>query len=222
MASLSGRGGARLFGRAVLTQLIQTRTPDDILEGSAAHATQIGHIVFAWNRLQERLSDLFALFTGTDERISYAIWRSLTSDRSQREILAAAANIALKDYVRPDSLTDKPSPLDDVNWLLVQADALAGARNQTIHAPYRLEMRDGALAVVMNTRAGRLLSDPDLVKEFETYRDEITALWRYAEALASVIKVKSGPRPPWPERPLLRASARSPSRRQRRRAAAAK
>lgn len=221
MASLSGRSGGMLSGRAVLTQIIQTRTPDDILEAFAAHAPQIGHIVFAWSRLQERLSDLFTLVSGTDESISYAIWRALYSDRSQRDILSAAANVALKDYARPDGLTDGPSPLDDVNWLLERADGLSGDRNVAIHSPYLFEMRDGTLSVVLN-RPGRQLSDTELAREFEIYRDEITALWRYAEALASVIKIKSGPRPPWPERPLLRASARSQNRRQRRRADVAK
>ncbi|SRR6266851_2258936 len=226
VVSVAGRAFGRSSGRAVLTQVISAKTPDDILNAFERHAALIGHIVFAWNRLQERLFDLFSIFAEAgDARVPHAIWRSLASDRLQRRILRETAILALEKYQRPDGIMN-PTPGEDINWLLDQADNLSGDRNEAIHAPYLFEIQAGATIVVPDQRAAnrlRGLSDDALAKEFETFRNEITALWRYAEILATIIRTPRGqPAQPWPERPLLRASARPPTRKGKRRRRGAK
>ena len=48
-----------------------------------------------------------------------------------------------------------------------------------------------------------------LAKEFSDYRDEISALWRYAEVVTDIIRTPLGqPTQPWPQRPPLRGSER--------------
>ena len=156
---LTARIGARVFGRAVLTQSIPIRTPDDILQKFERHAPLIGHIVFAWSRLHARLFDLFVVLINTrDERIADAIWRSIPSDRQQRQMLRRAAMLALENYKRPDGVLT-PSPWEDIKWLLDQADERSGVRNDVIHTDYDFDLVDGVYMVIPSKRSENRLRE---------------------------------------------------------------
>jgi hypothetical protein len=61
-----------------------------------AHALAIGKIVMAWNEYHEIFGEIFAgLFTKSHAETSLAIWNCLDSDRTQRKLLRAAADIHL-------------------------------------------------------------------------------------------------------------------------------
>src|SRR5215211_6790047 len=96
----------------------------------APYITALGELVIAWNSLQEQLAELFWTVTGiSNGRVPLAIWHAANSDRTQRQMLRAAAENAFA--------TDKDKKTrDDILWLLDRANSLADQRNDAIHSPF--------------------------------------------------------------------------------------
>jgi hypothetical protein len=58
------------------------------------YAIELGKLVYAWNRLHEKLFDLFWAVTGLQNgNIANAIWHSIDRDRAQRQMLRKAAQV---------------------------------------------------------------------------------------------------------------------------------
>jgi hypothetical protein len=195
-------------------------TPRHVLDRFAEHATEIGHLVYASARLQWSLGELFAALVGTGKPISIAIWNSLKSDRSQRDILEAAAKVALADDADAKS---------DVFWLLQEADARAIDRNDAVHTAFFFtNNEDGEIVPVPDPMSspGRLqrLTDSGLPLPglFAAYHSSLTALYRYADKLTDQFLPTEGERPPWPEKPQLQPSGQSLNRKGSNRQIAAK
>jgi hypothetical protein len=84
------------------------------------HARQVGHLVIAWNRLQSSLFHLFSqLVAPTNHELAHGIWHCIQSDKTQREMLVAAAKAALgKD----------PKMREHVEWIAKKAGELSPYR----------------------------------------------------------------------------------------------
>jgi hypothetical protein len=159
-------------------------------------AIELGWLVYEWNRLHEALATLFGdvVSSTKDKSIPYAIWHSTPNDRTQREMLKAAAAAAT---------TATPQTKSDIAWLLSELYRLAGRRNAAIHSPliFANEMTEVEIipwAFFGNPRAAELKDKP-LLDEFKWYRDHLARLAWFAEGLHLALSVGL----PWPERPQL-------------------
>jgi hypothetical protein len=60
------------------------------------YAIELGKLVYAWNRLHEKLAGLFWTVTGFQNgAVASAIWHSTDSDRAQRKMLRQVAEVVL-------------------------------------------------------------------------------------------------------------------------------
>jgi hypothetical protein len=159
-------------------------------------AIELGWLVFEWNRLHEALAALFGdvVSPTKNKSIPYAIWHSTSNDRTQREMLRAAAAAAT---------TANPQAKSDIAWLLSELNKLAGRRNVAVHSPliFANEMTETEIIpwwFFGNPRAAELRDKP-LLDEFKWYRDHLARLAYFAEGLDLALSVGR----PWPERPQL-------------------
>src|ERR1700730_4146181 len=92
------------------------------------HAHQVGEVVTAWNDLHASFFYLFETLSGANHprsrEIAHAIWHSIQSDNTQREMMLRVALVALP----PKSRT-----LAQVKWLKETADKMAKMRNDPAH-----------------------------------------------------------------------------------------
>jgi hypothetical protein len=180
-------------------------TPQHILDRSHDNATGIGHLVLESARLQWSLGQLLAaLVEPSNPALGLAIWNAIKSDRSQRDILEAAAKV---------SLAHDQNAMSDVQWLLEQANSRAPYRNDAVHTAFFFETGDdGNIRLVPDalSNPGRLqrLSDDDLPTLFARHRDDLTALYRYADKLTDHFVLTGDEQPPLPERPQLPSNGR--------------
>jgi hypothetical protein len=125
-----------------------------------------------------------------------AIWHALKSDRSQRDILIAAAETTIRGAI--------PIPfLEDIKWVCGQADKLEELRNNALHSPYWGHIGMGNKVTIMpninlgHVRAGKLFSK-NLLKEFRYCRDYCVLLSKFAWQMDCALSDLSLP---WPDRP---------------------
>ena len=176
-------------------------------------AIEIGWLVYEWNRMQAALGELFADVLSKDSiKVPLAVWHSVTQERTQREMLRAA--VAAANQL--GSL--KPRACEDIIWILKELNALAGRRNDAIHAPLVFINEVGETGVDSiqilpmyffgNPRAAQL-RDKHLLKEFQWYRDHLSKFADFAGILHYAIIF---PEHAWPDRPQLlpRDQFRSP------------
>jgi hypothetical protein len=167
-------------------------------------AIEIGWLVYQWNRLQEAMAELFADIVSSGnqfKQVPRAIWYSEPSDRAQRELLRAAVKAAYEGQ------SPKPRAHSDIIWLLEEVHKLAGKRNVAFHSP---------LIFVNDTVADEIeilpmwffgnphaiqLKDKSLLDEFKWYKDHLSRLASFAEALhyAKLFPTHFS----WPDRPAL-------------------
>jgi hypothetical protein len=159
-------------------------------------AIELGYLVYEWNRLHEALATLFGdvVSSTKNKSIPYAIWHSTPNDRTQREMLKAAAAAAT---------TATPQTKSDIAWLLAELHKLAGKRNAAIHAPLIFANEMTQVEIIPwfffgNPRAAEL-KDKSLLHEFKWYRDHLARLAYFAEGLDLALSVGR----PWPKRPQL-------------------
>ena len=132
------------------------------------YAIELGKLVYAWNRLHEKLFGLFWVVTGVQNgNIANAIWHSTDSDRAQRQMLRKAAQVVFA----ADS-----EKKDGVMWLLNQVDqSLAGNRNDAIHAPLAFFTDPSGTKLGPSWYSGhpraKSLEGKELMTEFKWYRE---------------------------------------------------
>jgi hypothetical protein len=170
------------------------------------YVNAIGQLALAWNDLHESLALLFIellakgrAYPATD------VWNSAVHDRPKRMLIRAVLRTWKSEDAKFVSL------VDDVTWLLDQADKVEDARNDAIHSPLVFfdhtnvfAQQRGWAGKVMpslafgNKRAGKL-RDKDLLTEFRWCRDAAVALREYASQLYEAVAAPI----PWPDRPAL-------------------
>lgn len=172
-----------------------------------SHQADLGRIAVAWNSLHETAGHLLAAIAFPQNREQcLAVWNAIRSDRDQREALMAAAAASLASDSRL---------LDEIRWACRKAEGLEDSRNNAVHAPYALSVREGQLAVLPSTtwghRRARKLAGLDLSLEFRSYAERIDALKKFLRALLDCVGQQGDCRS-WPDRPSLPQPARSTTR----------
>lgn len=189
-------------GLAVWT--VSRRIPKKIQRAVSKHARQIGEIAFSWNLLQDAFFELFWIVT-TEHKpekhpMVHAIWHSIQSDKTQREMLRDAA-------MAHDSLSVRY--VGNIKWAIKKAAKLSEFRNDAVHTAVRFTISAGRTIPIPQHGSGRtqaverLLANPT-AKVWQRVRGDLSALANFCHAL-STSYVAHGPRGPLPCRPRLLA-----------------
>ena len=180
--------------------IIKVPSGKQVFKKFKPYAAELGNVIYSWNRLQESFAFVLWWTLGRPQNnVVGALWHSIPSDTQQRRCLRAAIKEA------PESIWEKrPRAKADFLWALDAADDLAGRRNDAVHSPYfmltdetgtRLHPNEG----LGNKRAKNLLGK-ELLKEFSSYADDASALWRFViGAYEALIWTEHT----WPEKPAL-------------------
>jgi|SRR5271166_4463830 len=167
----------------------------------------VGGVVRAWNTLHEYLGQLFVTVSGAtwvEPWVALAIWYSVKSDRTQRDMLRAAVN------ANPGRWEKLPKALADLEWLFKCADELADARNNAIHTPCSIYIGGSdppemgpAYFAGENPRVKKLwakkLRGKQLLAEFDWCDRYAWTLIGFIQKLEPAIRLRDGR--PWPDRP---------------------
>ncbi len=175
----------------------------------------IGQAALAWNALHERLALLFCNVMGGGwvDR-PFGVWFSAQYDRPRRAMLRAAV-----DTTTAKDQHQFPKLLNDVKWILNEADKLEDIRNNVIHAPL-FSIRDSVEAKAMNlplvwadtlfgNPRAKNIEDRVLLLEFRWLRDMALCLRDFTSL---VEEAATDPKRPWPGRPSppIRPQKRTP------------
>lgn len=169
--------------------------------GSAAirrHARLVGEVVWAWNDLHRNFGLAFAsVLESRNPILPHAIWAALTTDRAQRDMLAATIN----HHFAPDSLK-----YHRIKWAIDAANSLSTLRNDAVHVPTMLRLGSpirtttGYLGVSLS-RVMRL-NQVDFCELLQTLRGDIRQLSEYVLWIARWIG-PHGKQGPLPRKPAL-------------------
>ncbi|MEJ0093094.1 MAG: hypothetical protein WDN46_06600 [Methylocella sp.] len=185
-----------------ITKKPRRPTARQIDNAFAPYALEIGRLTRAWNGLHNMLGEIFSrIISRNNVNISRAIWHSLMSDKTQRDILKAA-------YQAPGAIDSKvhPKAIADLKWLIKNVDDLGFRRNDAIHAPMLVGkyMRTGEMVVLPDIYAGNpraiKLHEKELLLELRWYRMCADTLAKFAGVIWFHLGRDKGS---WPERPLL-------------------
>jgi len=104
---------------------IPRRVPGSLSKAVKAHNQQVGNILWAWNLAHDQLFQMFEYFVD-DQRLASNLWHVLNSDKTQREMLTAAALAEL----------DEQSALfQEIKWVLDRISDISTYRNDPAHTP---------------------------------------------------------------------------------------
>jgi hypothetical protein len=184
--------------------IIKPPTAKEIDKLTRPVALELGKLCIAWNRLHEKLSNLFESIVDTKTReVPKAIWHSSKSDLAQREMILAASGERFKrDAIKRT----------DIACLIGQIGALSNGRNDAIHAPF------GAITDTQGTKIVALgfpismsnrsikLQNKDLAEDFKRQRIRIDQFAKLTKTLCLALH-PSG-RFPWPHKHPLLSKAR--------------
>ncbi|MBR0993804.1 hypothetical protein JQ580_24060 [Bradyrhizobium japonicum] len=166
----------------------------------------LGKVAHSWNHMQEQLGLLFCMITGLDDSMGMGLWHALKSDRSQRDLLQAALEVAAADSEWSD---DFPKAKEDIEWILKKVNSLTDNRNSAIHAPVfsfiGATPQIGPYTMHGNPNASKL-QGKDIFTEFEWYEGCFVVLRRFAAEATLALMGQGRPNSesmPWPDRPLL-------------------
>lgn len=143
------------------------------------YATRTGEVIWAWNFLHERLQMVFVWLALPDDlEAGLAIWHSIRSDSSQRNLLRAAL-----ENMAPKSA----SWFQGAMWLMDAIEKLAPHRNDATHVPTILNWTERAYVTASffakPAQAKRLTSSPGLYRFHRLLRDDLYVLSNYATAI---------------------------------------
>lgn len=204
---------AILFGTCWFAHLIgfsiaQTPMPrsEAEIKVMTPFAQAIGAMSIEWNDMCEAFGLLFSRILYPHQpfsRTALAIWHSVINDRTQRDMLKAAAQLRTEEANRTFPRFGK-----DVEWVLKKANALADHRNNVVHAPLTFELDANLQAKTMKAadffghpRAIRL-EGIDLVKEYDKMTSYAERLKLFARGIDAAMAFGLAVHP-WPNRPQL-------------------
>lgn len=128
------------------------------------HATTIGTVTICWNGVQESLFRLFLILSNLPFRTAEAIFFSVRSDSSQRDIVLSVARTELQDY---------PDLWQATKSLLKCIGELAGERNAAIHTMWQMDFLTDTVKVSPLTRKPPVLKD-DFKSQFYSLAARLT------------------------------------------------
>jgi hypothetical protein len=168
-------------------------------------AVELAWLIYEWNRLHAAMGELFSVLVPQDSQpVLTAVWHTLTSERTQWDMLKHGAAAAKRLPKRSH---------EDIIWLLNQMNNLGGKRNDAVHSPL-IFVNDWSAETIGimpfmflgNPRAKSLFAatakeKTDLITEFGWYRDHLLRLATFTEHLHHAIR--HHPNFSWPDRPQL-------------------
>jgi hypothetical protein len=182
------------------------------------YGTEIGHLVFNWNRLHDNLANLFEFIVGSPSKgVATSIWYSTDSDFAQRKMLRAATEKSLHISSRQR---------ESIIWLLNQIDdSLRHKRNDALHSPLAVVTGDygeGETTWIIpdpgsgSPRAHSLLKSErthlNLMGELKEYGQLSNTLATYAYAMFRAFVNPTSHA--WPDKPKLPHAHRTKSRKE--------
>jgi len=191
-------------------------TAEEMLQVFQPYGAKLGFLVFIWNRLHDRLSQIFNIVVASPAKdLGYGIWYSTDSDFAQRKMLRSAVEIAKKE----SALTDRQAK--DIMWILNHIDeSLRHKRNDALHAPlgFTRGIVDKALSIWVeadwfsqNPRA-KALRGKNLLTELDDYSNLATVLADFAAAIYG--SLRSPAAHAWPDKPKLPHAHRKKNRKE--------
>ena len=102
----------------------------DPLDLMNEHATLIGSVVIAYNKIHWVISVLFVAFSGMPAEEARDVFFALKSDRLQRDITLAAGKTALAGH---------PALWERFETTLEKVNELAGERNAAVHTMWAID-----------------------------------------------------------------------------------
>ncbi len=112
-------------------------------------AANTAEALWAWNRLQSVLFDIFCSFIGTGEQklqVAHAIWHMFQSDKNQREMLLSVAEASLPAGAKK---------LKQIRWLLKAINKIGPYRNALVHSPFTFQVEKKGHSLVFDSVAMR-------------------------------------------------------------------
>jgi len=160
----------------------------DIIEKVKAHALNVGMSAWAWNELHGRMFVLFwFLSENPHDRKSvayekmHAIWHSVQSDSTQRQMVLAAAEPELRN---------QPKLFAAIKWAVDQTGELAKYRNAAIHIQTAFDGETSgprADAFSAPTAHAARFNSLDHRKFWDDFTGDLVALSHYVGGLASAV-----------------------------------
>jgi hypothetical protein len=147
-----------------LGQVVSASDDRDVV---AEHAELIGRVAIAWNELSIMLSMLFELLSGMPSLKAREIYFTPASDSAQRNLLAAAAKVALKPH--PDLLKEFNECMDGIR-------RLSSERNAAIHTSWAFQIPGNAFVPSPAVPTHKALK-PDFVLQFQSLKTELNNKW---------------------------------------------
>lgn len=160
---------------------------DHMFDDLKPYYESIGRVVVACNRLQFEMGRLFTSVLHDHGR---GVWNSLSSDRQQIDMLAAAA----RDRFGPSTMEGDQYPqiLPAVIELVSKAHTQLNARNEYVHSPYtlNLDFKKQLLSLAPDLRmdnkfAVRLATADDILAGMKRFQDHTLDLANYAELMGN-------------------------------------
>ena len=168
------------------------------------HAQHIGEIMIAWNEVQSNLFMLFwALNRAANYETMHGIWHCIQSDKTQRDMVTAAAKGVLKEKGQRRMLVK-------IEWLIARIADLSPYRNDSAHTPIFFQIdHDGKTLLIYDFISARKpalerLELNPISKIWARVRGDIYALSRYTSSISDELLYGEDPsQPPFPRRPRL-------------------
>jgi hypothetical protein len=177
------------------TRIKLSRRPRPETQPAAGkHAKHVGEVIHAWNAAHAALFGIFIrVGAGGDPVLAHALWHTIQSDKTQRDMVQAAV------YVK---LTRPLSVLNAVTWGIAALNELSKYRNDSAHTEMMFFRDDSVPGIsARRTSMTRLLDNP-LDKHWRALRGDLHALASYLIAIDWAIEL--GLPRPLSRRPLLR------------------
>jgi hypothetical protein len=183
--------------------ILSRRRPEKQQAVIVRHARHVGEILIAWNDLQSKLFMIFWVIVSPERhQVAYGIWHCIQSDKTQRDMVLAAARGAL---------AAKSRMLQHIEWLVDRAAALSVYRNDPAHTAIGFTTdENNKLVPVPDLVAGRdaalkRLADAPTSTYWERVRGDLWSLSYFAGSIwAHLLPPPTPPVPhPFPRRPRL-------------------
>lgn len=140
---------------------------DDIGAPSESFEAILGNVSIAYNRVQYVWLMLFGCYLMGDTKLAKSMFEALRNDASQRDMIMAAANVAL---------AAEPTILSRTKILMQQTNALSAERNAAVHTFWDKELSTGALVPTPGLKKHGKLED-DTAQQFRRVISDLEGLY---------------------------------------------
>jgi len=167
--------------------------------------TNVGTLIWAWNRLHGILGEAFCrLATPDDLGLGRAIWHSIASDAGQRDMLQAV----LENCDRAN-----PKSAEALEWIMAVMAAHAPNRNDIAHTPmsHAINLLFNVVNLVVDPvkskpQSAERMRNPKIRQFHRHLLGDLTVLFYYGEFALQALSDKSPQG--WPQMPRLKSFAR--------------